>query len=101
MKNKTFEEINQIYEIDIEKIVNNIKKNKAKIVLLQFPEGMKSYAQKITDEIENKSKCNCLIWMGSCFGACDLPIEVERLGVEMIIHFGHSPWGYRDVNEMK
>ena len=40
----------------------------------------------------NLKDVNVLIWAGSNFGACDLPVDVERAGVDLIIHFGHSPW---------
>ncbi len=38
MQNKTIEEANEKYELEIPKIVGQIKKNNAKKVLLQFPE---------------------------------------------------------------
>ena len=68
--------------------------------MLQFPEGMKPYAQSICDEISEKTKCECLIWMNSCFGACDLPLEVEKLGVDLIIQFGHSKWNYKNRKDI-
>ncbi len=96
IKNKTFKEINEIYELEIDRIVKTIKREKAKKILLQFPEGMKPYSQTICDEIETRVKCECYIWLDSCFGACDLPIEVERLGIDLIIQFGHSEWKFND-----
>lgn len=96
MQEKTIEEINDVYELELKKILRVINKEKAKRVLLQFPEGLKPYSQVIADFIERESKAQCLIWMGSCFGACDIPIETEKLGVDLIIHFGHSDWGYKD-----
>ena len=96
MQNKTIEEINEIYDLELEKIVETIKKNKAKKILFQFPEGMKPYAQAIVQEIEQKTNCEGIIWMDSCFGACDLPIETEKLGIDLIIQFGHSPWSYKE-----
>ncbi len=94
IKNKSINEIEEIYELEIEKIVKTIRKEKAKMVLLQFPEGMKPYSQVICDEIEDKTGSLCLIWLDSCFGACDIPIEVKRLGVNLIVQFGHSSWKY-------
>jgi 2-(3-amino-3-carboxypropyl)histidine synthase len=90
MKSKTIKEIEGIYDLEIDKIVKQIGKNKAKKILLQFPEGMKPYAQAICDEIEDKTRCECFIWMGSCFGGCDVPVETEKLGIDLIVHFGHS-----------
>jgi len=94
MKNKTIEEINEIYDIEINKIINNIKKEKSKRVLLQFPEGLKPYSQEIASFIESKTGCNCFIWLDSCYGACDIPLEVERLGIDLIIQFGHLKWNF-------
>jgi 2-(3-amino-3-carboxypropyl)histidine synthase len=92
--NKSLAEIEDIYDLEIERIVKTMKKEKARRVLLQFPEGMKPYAQVICDEIENQTKKECFIWLGSCFGACDIPNEAERLGIDLIIQFGHSNWSY-------
>ena len=92
MENKTINEISEKYDIEIDKIVGNIMENKAKKVLLQFPEGMKPYSTVIADEVEERAGCEVFIWLGSCFGACDVPLEVEKLGVDLIIQFGHSSW---------
>jgi 2-(3-amino-3-carboxypropyl)histidine synthase len=92
MQQKSIEEINEIYDLELDRIVKTIKKQKAKRVLLQFPEGLKPYATVVADEIEkmtNKS-CLCFIWLGSCFGACDVPLETEKLGIDLIVQFGHS-----------
>jgi 2-(3-amino-3-carboxypropyl)histidine synthase len=95
MKNMTISEANEKYELEIPKIVSNIKNQGAKKVLLQFPEGLKPYAQVICDEVSEKANCECFIWMGTCFGACDVPLEVEKLGVDMIVQFGHSAWKFK------
>jgi len=101
MKNKTISEINEKYDLEIERIVKTIKKEKAKKVLLQFPEGMKPYFRVICDEIERKTKAQCFIWMGTCFGACDIPTEVSGLGVDLIVQFGHSEWKYEEKKGIK
>lgn len=95
MQNKSIYEIEREYELEIDKIVKTIKKQKAKSVLLQFPDGLKPYSTIISKEIEEKAGCECIIWMGTCFGACDVPLDVERLGVNLIVQFGHSAWDYK------
>jgi len=70
MQKKTIQEINEIYDLEIDKIIRIIKKNKHKKVLLQFPEGLKPYSCVISEEVETKTGCNCFIWLGDCFGAC-------------------------------
>ena len=94
MKIKTINEVSEVYDLELDKVVRTIGENNAKKVLLQFPEGMKPYAQTIVDEIERRIDCQCFIWMGSCFGACDLPLEVSELGVDLIVQFGHSDWKF-------
>ena len=101
MITKTINEISEIYDLELDKIVETIKKNKSKKVLLQFPEGMKPYSQVISKEIEKQSKCQCFIWMDSCFGACDIPIDTKKLGIDLIIQFGHSSWNYKDIKVIK
>ena len=97
----SFEDINEKYDLEIKRIVGTIKKNKSKKILLQFPEGMKPYSQAICDKVEGEGGCECFIWLDSCFGACDVPLEVEKIGVDLIVQFGHSAWNYKDKKEMK
>lgn len=83
------------YNLEIERIIAEIRKlKKAKpIILLQFPEGLKVQATKVVDEIESKVKCECIIWLGSCFGACDTPNlgKLEKK-IDLLVTFGHSKW---------
>jgi len=90
MQNKTINEVNEIYDLEIDKIIKGVKGKRAKKVLLQFPEGLKPYAQVICDEVSEKAGCQCFIWMDTCFGACDIPVQVDGLGVDLIVQFGHS-----------
>ena len=92
---KTLIEIEKKYDLEIMKIINEIKKQREEIVVLQFPEALKPYATAIADEIEKKSGAQCLIWMGSCFGACDLPtasLKNLKPKINRLIQFGHSAW---------
>lgn len=89
---KSINEIEKIYDLELNKVISNIKKSKAKLVLLQFPDGLKSYATVIVDYLETKTKTKFMIWFGSCFGACDTPVlgkELEKK-IDLVIQFGHS-----------
>jgi len=94
MKQKSIQEINEIYDLEIDRVVGEIKKEKAKKVLLQFPEGLKPYAQTIADYLEKQTSAQFFIWLDSCFGGCDVPLEIERLGVDLTVQFGHSEWKF-------
>lgn len=100
MQKKSISELEKEYDLELDKIVKTLKKERCKKVLLQFPDGLKPYSTTIAEEIEERikksgSKVECIIWFGSCFGACDVPIHVENLGIDMIIQFGHSKWNFR------
>jgi len=92
MKNLKFEELQKDYDLELQKIKREINKEKAKIVLLQFPDGLKQYSNMITDYLQKETNTEILIWFGSCFGACDFPIGLEKISpkIELIIQFGHN-----------
>jgi 2-(3-amino-3-carboxypropyl)histidine synthase len=91
---KTIKEVEEIYDLQLKKIILEIKKNKAKMVLLQFPEGLKPYATAIVDFLreEFNNKVEFMIWMDNCFGACDVPVLGNKLEkkIDLVIQFGHS-----------
>ena len=77
-----------MYNLELEKAVKEIRSKKAKVVCIQLPEGLKPKAKEIVDEIQKKTDAKCLIWMGSCFGACDTP----NVSADLLIQWGHSEW---------
>jgi len=93
MKN-AIEEIREKYDLELERIVNEIKKAKAKLVLLQFPDGLKPWATSVVDFLESKTKgkVDFLIWLTSCYGACDIPVGLEKLKpkIDLVVQFGHN-----------
>lgn len=94
MGNKSLKELNEFYKLDFEKAIQNIKKSGVKLVLLQFPDGLKQYAVSIVDYLSErtKNKAEFLIWFGSCYGACDTPVGLEKIKpkIDLIIQFGHN-----------
>ena len=84
--------MNSDYNLEIDRIVELINEKGYKKICLQLPDGLKPRAQEIVDTLFEKTTAQVLIWAGSNFGACDIPLEVERLGVDALIHFGHSEW---------
>jgi 2-(3-amino-3-carboxypropyl)histidine synthase len=79
------------YDFDLDRIVTDIKKHKAKKVCLQFPDGLKPKATEIADQLAKRVDVDILIWLGSNFGACDVPMQLERLNFDLIVNFGHAP----------
>lgn len=85
------------YNLELDKVAKEIKKKKAKRVLIQLPDGFKPYATAILDELKSKTKNSTefFVWFDSCYGACDIPIsESSSLGIDLIVQFGHSEWNF-------
>jgi hypothetical protein len=70
-------------------------------VLLQLPDGLKPWGPVLVDYIEERVAqrgsresgagsrgVSVFIWLGDCFGACDLPDS----SCDLVVQFGHSEW---------
>ncbi len=78
------------FDFEEERIKQEIAKLGAKRVLLQLPEGLKSEGPRLAKIIE-KIGALPIISADPCYGACDLATaEAERLGIDLIVHFGHA-----------
>jgi 2-(3-amino-3-carboxypropyl)histidine synthase len=77
-----------MYNLNLNKAIKEIKDNKASSVCIQLPDGLKPKAKEITKQIEKQTNAKVVIWLGSCFGACDTP----KLDVDLLIQWGHSEW---------
>ncbi|OGN26113.1 MAG: hypothetical protein A3B17_01685 [Candidatus Yanofskybacteria bacterium RIFCSPLOWO2_01_FULL_45_72] len=79
-----------LYNPELEKAIERIKYEKAKLVCIQLPDGMKPMAKEIEEAITTETGARVLIWLGSNFGACDIPLGLDRLGVDLLISWGHN-----------
>lgn len=77
------------YDLELERVVKEIKKVKAKRVCLQLPDGLKPKAVEIAEHLKEKTNSEIFIWADSCFGACDVP---ELKDVDLLIQWGHKRW---------
>ena len=79
-----------MYNLELDKVIAEIKTRKSKRVLIQLPDGLKRKADAIADTIEEKTAAEVLILFGSCYGGCDLPFGLNTLKVDLMIQWGHS-----------
>jgi len=82
------------YNFEVEKTVNEIKNRGAKRVLLQFPEGLKPFSLQVVEQLKEKlPNIEFLISTEPSWGACDIAEdEATTLKVDLIIHYGHTPY---------
>jgi 2-(3-amino-3-carboxypropyl)histidine synthase len=72
-----------------EEILKLVREKKAKRVLIQVPEGLKSGVQNLADFLK-KNSVKVMISVEPCFGACDLrDDEAGKLGCDLLLHIGH------------
>jgi len=76
------------YLIDYEKIKKELAKSKAKRVLVQLPDGLKKDYEAIGRGLAGNYEL--YFWLGTCFGACDIPLFAKDYGFDFLVHFGHK-----------
>ncbi len=76
------------YDLELEKLAERIKKEKAKTVCIQLADGLKPHATKIADYLEEKTGAKILIWLDTNWGSCDYPAYLK--GVDLLVNFGHT-----------
>ncbi|KAH7105585.1 diphthamide synthesis protein [Auriculariales sp. MPI-PUGE-AT-0066] len=79
------------YSFEIHKTIHHIRKNNARMVALQMPEGLLMYACTITDIIERFTDALTVIMGDVTYGACCIDDYTARaLGCDILVHYGHS-----------
>ena len=81
-----------MYKLELEHIIKEIKTRKAKRVVIQVPDGLKPRAKEIVDTIKDETNASVFIWFSSCFGACDLPLGLRMLQIDLMVQFGHNKY---------
>ncbi|MBR9693108.1 hypothetical protein GOV07_04230 [Candidatus Woesearchaeota archaeon] len=84
---------NEYYDLSVEEIIAKIKSEKVKRVLIQLPDGLKPEAKTIQNAVAKElPEIELCFWGGSAYGACDIPLGVDKLGFDLLIHLGHATW---------
>ena len=77
-------------QINLERAISELKGIKAKKILLQVPEGLKTKVEGIISELQEKG-FSVITSMDPTFGACDIKSdEAKRIGCDAILHLGHN-----------
>jgi 2-(3-amino-3-carboxypropyl)histidine synthase len=82
------DDLRERYDLELNRIVGEIEKQGVRSVLLQLPDGLKPYALVLVDYLEEETGVDVRIWLGDCFGACDLP----ETNCDLVVQFGHAEW---------
>jgi 2-(3-amino-3-carboxypropyl)histidine synthase len=80
-----------MYNLDTERVAEEIEKRGASSVLLQLPDGLRPTAFRLSKELKQRTGAEILISGDSCYGACDLALDqADAIGADLIVHYGHS-----------
>ena len=83
------------YDLELDRLQQEVERVNAQQVLIQLPDGLKPYANKILLFMKEHFPNTIVVFLsGSCFGACDAPLHVRNLGLDLLVQFGHAPWRY-------
>ncbi|MDH7563345.1 MAG: diphthamide biosynthesis enzyme Dph2 [Candidatus Bathyarchaeota archaeon] len=78
------------FDLEEERIKQEIRSHEAKRVVIQLPDGLRREAARLAEIIE-KEGALAIVSADPCYGACDLVTDVaESLDADLVIHFGHS-----------
>ena len=79
------------YNMEIPKTIHRVQERQAKLVGVQFPEGLLCYATIICDILEKFTKCETVILAEVTYGACCVDdLGAAAVGCDLLVHYGHS-----------
>jgi len=81
------------YDLDLEALLPRIQAEHPGLeaIGLQFPDGLRDHATEIGEIVEKALGAVAVSSADPCYGACDLcDDEFAKLGLKVMIHFGHS-----------
>ena len=81
------------YDFEENKLLQFLKRRKAKRAAVQLPDGLKPQLPEIIKVFE-EAGVEPVTMGGSCYGACDLTDkQAARLGCDVLVHYGHADMG--------
>jgi 2-(3-amino-3-carboxypropyl)histidine synthase len=80
-----------LYDFEIERVSEEIRRRNAKRVLLQLPNGLRPHALKLLQALREQTNAGFILSGDTCFGACDIAVhQAEALEADLLVHYGHS-----------
>lgn len=78
------------YDLDLDVAVAEVRKRGARLVGLQFPDGLRDFSVDVAEWLEEETGVPMLVSADPCFGACDLALNLTFLGCDLLLNFGHT-----------
>lgn len=81
-----------MFNLELDNIVKRINEKNFKRVLIQLPDGLKNKSNEIVEYLESKTPASVFIWVANCFGACDIPLGLNSIKIDLLVQFGHNSY---------
>jgi len=78
-----------MFDLDLKGTADWIDTNGYASVAIQLPEGLKTSALRISDDLHSKTGARIIILGTHCYGACDLFTDYKKVA-DALVHYGHS-----------
>ena len=79
------------YKLDLELAIKKINTKGYKQVVLQIPEGLKTYMSLFVNFFKEETSADVVVSADPCFGACDVVgSEFKNMGVDFAVQVGHT-----------
>lgn len=89
--------MNPSYNLEIERLIDEIARRRARRILIQIPDGLKPRAASLSNIIESRTSAETFLSSSSCYGACDIALEQAKLlRADLIVHYGHTQFTLGD-----
>jgi 2-(3-amino-3-carboxypropyl)histidine synthase len=78
-----------MYDFHLADVAAFILERQAKLVALQFPEGLVTHVQDVVEELQRRTGASFVVLADPCFGACDVNLSYHEYA-DALVHFGHA-----------
>jgi 2-(3-amino-3-carboxypropyl)histidine synthase len=86
----TLDDLHRNHDIELDGLAEDVADHDPSMVGLQLPDGIRDYGPALAAWLEDETGTEVVISGDPSFGACDLALQLEHIGVDLLVHFGHS-----------
>lgn len=80
-----------MFQLEKDRIIQEIRKRSPKRILLQMPEGLKPIGFELAKSLEKETGVEVFVSGDPCYGACDLALYPKKhVDADLLIHVGHA-----------
>ncbi len=80
-----------MYDFELDKTAAEISKRNAKLIVVQFAEGLKIYAEQVIQSLEKATGATFILSADPTWGGCDIDdVQAKLHGADLLLHFGHN-----------